>query len=156
MTAERVSTTGAVNEDSGRYQRSRPTRAQEPSPHAAANAAIHQLWSNGHELRIVPQVLYEYWSVATRPTEQNGLGFSTDVVDTDIQRFSRVFSVLREPWRVIASTYKVQRKQVHDTRLVAAMQRHNLTHLLTYNVTDFQRYPGIALLDPQSVVSVRG
>jgi predicted nucleic acid-binding protein len=137
--------------------------AHKGHPHtAAANAAIHQLWADGHELRVVPQVLYEYWSVATRSTEQNGLGFSTEVVDADIQPFSRVFSVLRdergilEPWRAIAATYKVQGKQVHDTRLVAAMQRHDLTHLLTFNVADFQRYAGIDLLDPQSVVSVRG
>ena len=28
----------------------------------------------GHELTIVPQVLYEFWSVATRPIVNNGLG----------------------------------------------------------------------------------
>jgi predicted nucleic acid-binding protein len=134
--------------------------AHKSHPHtAAANAAIHQLWADGHELRIVPQVLYEYWSVATRPIEQNGLGFATDVVDADIQQFSRVFSVLRdergilEPWRTIAAAHNVQGKQAHDVRLVAAMQRHALTHLLTFNVADFQRYAGVELLDPQSVAT---
>jgi hypothetical protein len=29
--------------------------------------------------------------------------------------------------------------------------RHGLTHLLTFNTADFLRYPGIELLDPQSV-----
>ena len=36
--------------------------------------AIDLLHSLGHELTIVPQVLYKFWSVATRPLENNGLG----------------------------------------------------------------------------------
>ena len=136
--------------------------AHKNHPHTAVvNAALRQLWTDGHELRVVPQVLYEFWSVATRPIEHNGLGFSTATVDADIERFSRIFSVLRdergilEPWRIIATKYNVQGKQGHDARLVAAMHRHALTHLLTFNVTDFQRYAGIALLDPRSVLSGR-
>lgn len=35
----------------------------------------------------------------------------------------------------------VKGKQVHDARLVAAMQTHSLGHLLTLNVKDFERYP---------------
>ena len=38
--------------------------------------AIDILRRMGHELTIVPQNLYEFWSVATRPLENNGLGMS--------------------------------------------------------------------------------
>jgi predicted nucleic acid-binding protein len=43
-------------------------------------------------------------------------------------------------------------KQVHDTRLVAAMLTHNITHLLTFNVDDFKRFADIVVVDPRSVV----
>ena len=39
---------------------------------------LNKLWDNGEELVIVPQVLVEFWAVATRPTNVNGLGMTTD------------------------------------------------------------------------------
>jgi predicted nucleic acid-binding protein len=42
-------------------------------------------------------------------------------------------------------------KNAHDTRLVAAMLVHGVTHLLTFNVTDFSRFPGLTVLDPATV-----
>lgn len=133
--------------------------AHKNHPHTPiADGAVRRLLSDGHELRVVPQVLYEYWSVATRPAEQNGLGFSSEVVDGDIHRFKQIFAVLRdergilEPWQALAASCRVQGKQAHDARLVAAMQRHGLSHLLTFNTADFQRYAGLGLLDPQSVM----
>jgi predicted nucleic acid-binding protein len=134
--------------------------AHKNHPHTpVANSALHRLWTGGHELRIVPQVLYEYWSVATRPAEHNGLGFDTETVNADVERFKRVFSVLRdergilEPWQVLVTNCKVPGKQAHDARLVAAMQRHALSHLLTFNLADFKRYPDIIVLDPHVVAS---
>lgn len=35
---------------------------------------------------------------------------------------------------------------------MTAMRVHGLTHLLTFNGTDFTRYPGITVLDPSAVV----
>jgi predicted nucleic acid-binding protein len=132
--------------------------AHKDHPHTAiAKASLQQLWGDGHEVRVVPQVLYEYWSVATRPVEENGLGFSAEVADADVTSFKRVFSVLRdergilEPWQEIVLKGEVIGKQAHDARLVAAMQRHGLTHLLTFNASDFRRYPGIDILDPESL-----
>jgi predicted nucleic acid-binding protein len=134
--------------------------AHKNHPHTpVAIAALQRLWDEGHELRIVPQVLYEYWSVATRPVQQNGLGFTPAVVDADITNFKRVFAVLRdergilEPWQQLALAASVTGKQSHDTRLIAAMQRHGLTHLLTFNLTDFRRYNAIQLLDPHSLAA---
>jgi predicted nucleic acid-binding protein len=134
--------------------------AHKSHPHTAvAKAALQQLWSEEHELRIVPQVLYEYWSVATRSVEENGLGFATDVADADVSSFKRIFSVLRdergilEPWHEIVREGGVTGKQAHDARLVAAMQRHGLTHLLTFNISDFRRYAGIELLDPHLLIA---
>jgi hypothetical protein len=47
----------------------------------------------------------------------------------------------------------VQGKQAHDARLVAAMQRHGPSHLLTFNTADFQRYTGLGLFAPHAIVN---
>jgi predicted nucleic acid-binding protein len=134
--------------------------AHKNHPHTAiAAAALQRLWAGGHELRIVPQVLYEFWVVATRPVLNNGLGFSAAVADADVSNFKRVFSVLRDErgildrWQQLAASSAVIGKQAHDTRLVAAMLRHDLTHLLTFNADDFRRYTAIQLLDPHALAS---
>jgi hypothetical protein len=44
-------------------------------------------------------------------------------------------------------------KNGHDARLVAAMMVHGLTHLLTFNVQDFRRYPGITAVTPADVLT---
>ena len=122
-----------------------------------AEIALQALWAADHELRIVPQVLYEYWAVASRPVENNGLGIPLNVVAADVDRFKTLFSVLRdergllEPWQKISLDYNVSGKQAHDARLVAAMHRHGLTHLLTFNIADFKRFSGITILDPEVV-----
>jgi predicted nucleic acid-binding protein len=56
-------------------------------------------------------------------------------------------------WQPLALQYQVQGKQAHDARLVAAMQRHVLAHILTFNTADFQRYREIAVLDPAAVAA---
>lgn len=42
--------------------------------------------------------------------------------------------------------------QVHDARLVASMIAHAVTHILTSNVADFSRYPGIIVSAPDDIV----
>ena len=41
---------------------------------------------------------------------------------------------------------------MHDAQLVAAMHIHGVTHLLTLNVRDFARYPGITVVHPQTLL----
>jgi hypothetical protein len=42
---------------------------------------------------------------------------------------------------------------VHDARLVASTLAHGVTHLLTFNATDFRRYPGIVVVPPEDVLA---
>ena len=53
-------------------------------------------------------------------------------------------------WRRLVLTFNVSGVQVHDARLVAAMNEHGVTHMLTLNTTDFVRYgdEGIVAIDP--------
>ena len=44
-------------------------------------------------------------------------------------------------------------KTAHDARLVAAMERHRISFILTFNTSDFARYPNIQSLTPNDVVN---
>jgi predicted nucleic acid-binding protein len=41
--------------------------------------------------------------------------------------------------------------QVHDARLAAAMRVHRVSHILTLNVTDFERFSGLTAVHPSSL-----
>lgn len=56
-------------------------------------------------------------------------------------------------WRKIVVAYGVSGVQVHDARLIAAMQVHRVPLLLTLNSGDFQRYSGITLLKPEDIIA---
>jgi predicted nucleic acid-binding protein len=48
-------------------------------------------------------------------------------------------------------THNVSGRQVHDAHLVAIMQAHSITSILTFNGADFKRYPGITVLHPAQI-----
>jgi predicted nucleic acid-binding protein len=121
--------------------------------------AVGILRQRGESLFLVPQNLYEFWVVATRPSSQNGLGFSLNQTQTEIQNLKSLFTLLEEipsffpVWEHLVTSYGVSGKQAHDTRLVAAMQVHGLDQILTFNFTDFQRFPIITVLDPNVLIA---
>jgi len=121
--------------------------------------AISQLGRAEFEMCLVPQSIYEYWVVATRPASVNGLGMTVADVDRQIQELLSEFTLLRNEsgiyarWYDLVVAHSVQGKPAHDTRLVAAMERHGLKHLLTFNKSDFTRFPAISALSPHEVVS---
>ncbi len=47
--------------------------------------------------------------------------------------------------------YEVKGKQTHDARLVAAMERHQIVEVITFNDAHFRRYKNLTVLTPQSV-----
>ncbi len=121
-------------------------------------AAIDWLDAHGHECLIVPQVLYEYWVVATRPSENNGLGMLVAVADAAISQWLAIFRLLLDErgvfayWRELVAANEVKGKTAHDARLVAAMRRHGLTVLLSFNKSDFTRYTAITTFTPTEVI----
>lgn len=121
--------------------------------------SIRQLCNQQHEICICPQVLIEFWSVATRPVEMNGLGISPEQAYEDCERFLRMAIFLPEPqgifehWLQIVRQYAVRGKQVHDARLLAFAQAYGITHILTLNPQDFVRYAQISPLLPQEIVT---
>ena len=119
-----------------------------------ARAAIKVLTARGRDLHIVPQNLVELWVVATRPVAQNGLGLSTAEAATELMRLKSMFPLLPDTpaiypvWERLVIQYRVSGKPAHDARLIAAMQVHGLTTILTFDRTGFSRYAGIEVLHP--------
>ena len=56
-------------------------------------------------------------------------------------------------WQALARNYDVKGKNAHDARLVAAMQRHGIGHLLTFNKPDFTRFAGVCVFTPAEVLA---
>jgi len=80
--------------------------------------------------------------------------------EQDVESVLRFFPLLAdtpavfEEWRRLVAAREVSGKQVHDTRLVAVMLAHGVTHLLTLNPNDFSRFPEITLVHPADVPSM--
>jgi predicted nucleic acid-binding protein len=76
-----------------------------------------------------------------------------------LRLIERLFVVLPEipslysEWRRLVIDFGVSGVQVHDTRIVAAMNIHSIKHILTFNTTDFTRFASIGILaiDPSTV-----
>ena len=69
--------------------------------HAAAKAAVGRLLARGDHLAVTPQVLFEFWSVATRPAVANGLGWSVVQARAEAEAIRSRFLMLEEPPAVV-------------------------------------------------------
>ncbi len=124
--------------------------------HARAAHAIKGIQQGGDAIQTTLQNCVEFWNVATRPIERNGLGFSVAEVDFALSLIEQLFPIVPDTpeiyaeWRRLVVTYRVSGVQVHDARLVALMKVHGLTHILTLNRADFARYSpeGIVAIEP--------
>ena len=125
----------------------------------AATRALEILPAQGRELHIVPQNLIELRVVATRPVEQNGLELTPAAAAQEITRLKSMFVLLPETpaiypaWENLVTLHKVSGKPAHDARLVAAMQVHGLTAVLTFDRSGFARFPGIEVVHPADVAA---
>ncbi|MFN0277375.1 MAG: type II toxin-antitoxin system VapC family toxin [Pyrinomonadaceae bacterium] len=120
--------------------------------------AIAEFRQKKENIVIFPQNLVEFWAVATRPLEANGLNLSIEKTVSEMRRFRRNFTFVNElpdlffEWEILVQKYQVKGKNVHDARIVAAMMQHGITHLLTFNVKDFNRFDEITVVDPKEFV----
>jgi len=126
--------------------------------YADARRAVATLINQRHQLSVIAQNLIEFWAVATRPQANNGLALS--IIDTaaHINSFQESFILLPDTpnifseWQHLVETHSVSGRQVHDARLIAAMVVHGVSNLLTFNADDFNRYHGITVVNPQSII----
>lgn len=127
--------------------------------HPIVRTVVRKLKSGGHRLQVAPQNCVEFWNVATRPNSKNGFGLTPAEADRLLRLIERLFPLLPDmrtlysEWRRLVVTFGVSGVQVHDARLVAAMKSNRVTHILTFNATDFTRYAseGIVAVEPTTV-----
>jgi predicted nucleic acid-binding protein len=122
--------------------------------HASATAIIDSFLSEGEVLYVLHQNIAELWNVCTRPSDKNGLGLTVAETNLRLGTLENICMVLHENesvyyrWRRLIVRHGVRGVQVHDARIAAAMQEHEISKLLTYNAKDFKRFDGIAAVSP--------
>jgi predicted nucleic acid-binding protein len=105
------------------------------------------------------QNMIEFWNVATRPEDKNGLGFALELVIKAVSEVERLLTFLPDSaalyteWKSLVIHRAVSGVRVHDAKLVAAMKVHRIDQILTFNVDDFVRYPGIHVLHPSGLMN---
>ena len=126
-----------------------------------ATLSLLKLHQRGETVHITAQNLVEFRNVATRATSLNGLGLPLPIVESAAAVFERRFPLLPETpdifvaWKALVSAAGVVGKQVHDARLLAVCEVHQISHLLTFNVAHFARFsacaPAIKVLHPATL-----
>lgn len=123
--------------------------------HLPATNGLQEARRLGVELVISPQIIREYLVAATRPGSNATLPL--DALLTNVRAFQTDFQLVEENALVSAklvdlvSQITVGGKQIHDANVVATMQIHNISHLLTHNVADFARFAHLITVLPLPV-----
>ncbi len=124
------------------------------------NSAIELLVAQHEELLIGTQNVAEFWNVATRPFNANGLDLPAATVLSLLETvIEPICGVLVETDEIYAEFKRLGRqnefrgKQAHDARLVALMCCWGIDKILTLNDRDFRRYEteGIVAINPSSL-----
>jgi predicted nucleic acid-binding protein len=124
---------------------------------ASAVRALAVLLEREEPLVVSIQNIAEFWSAATRPEANNGLGFSIEEARDELRRLEEFFEVLHESlasyaaWKELLVENRVSGVQVHDARLVAVMKASGIRQIITFNIGDFARYAGIEPVHPDKI-----
>jgi len=122
-----------------------------------ARRALATLLRENHTLVVLPQIVAEFWAVATRLESENGLGYTPERAERWLTRYRKHFQLEYETeavyleWRKLISDHQVRGKQTHDARIAAAVRAHGLERVLTFNTKHFERYNEISVIHPQHV-----
>lgn len=125
--------------------------------YSVAVGAVSRLLADNTPVYFTPQNVAEFWNVATRPKDKNGLGLTIPAVLAEVEKMENLLTLLPDTpavyaeWKRIVVDHNVSGVQVHDARLVAAMKSHGVTSLLTFDVGDFSRYAGIEVTHPKAI-----
>lgn len=113
--------------------------------HKQSYSIVKRLLSEGYEVCIIPQVLIEFWVVATRPLDSNGFEWDVDMTLQKIKELQDIFILLHDnelifkKWLKIVSD-GVKGKRAHDARIAAAAQAHEVDAIATLNINDFKNF----------------
>jgi len=124
-----------------------------------ATQAVSRLIRQKDGVFFCSQNIAEFWNVATRPADQNGLGLTHEEALQEVASIEKLLTLLPDipaiyaVWKEIVRDRRVQGVKVYDARLVATMSVYSVEGVLTFNATDFKRYGNITALHPSSVLA---
>lgn len=126
---------------------------------AQATRAVSKVIRQKDAVFFCPETIAEFWNVATRPADQNGLGLSHEEALQEVDSIEKLLTLLPDipaiyaAWKEIVRDHKVQGVKVYDARLVATMNVYGVETVLTFNAGDFKRYGNITALHPSSILA---
>src|ERR1700682_3838024 len=91
------------------------------------------------------QNIADFWNVATRPAERNGLGLSPEDALREVSNIEKLLTLLPDvpaiytAWKQIVAAHKVRGVKVYDARLAAIMSVCAVESVLTFYSVDFER-----------------
>src|SRR5713101_2383464 len=114
-------------------------RSAQPSHPLCAQAthAVSKLLRQKDAVFFCPQNIAEFWNVASRPAEMNGLGLSQEEVLEEVNSIESLLTLLPDipafysVWKRIVQDHRVQGVKVYDARLVAVMSVYAIDSVLT-------------------------
>src|SRR5260370_42704508 len=135
-------------------------RSVQPN-HALCSQAAHavsKLIRQKDAVFFCPQNIAEFWNVATRPAERNGLGMSPEEALQEGSNIEKSLTLLPDvpaiysAWKQIVATHKVQDVKVYYARRAAIMSVYAVESVLTFNSVDFERFSNLRAIHPSSLV----
>jgi len=134
----------------------RMTRRSDPQ-HQLVDTTLARLASQGTILYYTHQNIAELWNAMTRPVVRNGLGLTMAEAERQVRAIEGGMNLLPDSeavyreWRRIVVQHGVLGVQVYDARLAAAMYVHAVRHILTLNVSDFNRFDALSAVHPSTL-----
>lgn len=122
--------------------------------HEEAQTLITGAATSGFHLAVSGQVLREYLSVATRPTNSNGLGLEASYAVRNVERFSE-FTIFLDEAESVAQQLRelrVSGKRIHDANIAATMLARHIRFLITEDGAYFTQFGGIETLSIRQAV----
>ena len=119
--------------------------------------SVASLIAQGYKCIITPQVLIEFWVVATRPIEVNGLGWSIERTENKVNQLISQFTLIEETdaifphWLDLVTRYQIKGKRTHDARLMALAIAHQIGYILTFNPKDFTKVTELTIVHPNEI-----
>jgi predicted nucleic acid-binding protein len=132
-------------------------RVQPSHPsHALAVDSVARLLAAGEAVHFTLQNIAEFWNVATRPAQHNGLGFSASVTLAEVEKIEAAFELLPDApalyaeWKSLVVRHGVIGVKVHDAA-GGGDERAWRAAAPDFNARDFSRY-GIDVVQPAAVL----
>lgn len=126
--------------------------------HQQTRAAVRAMNNRQVETVTTLQNISEFWNVSTRPmSARGGFGLTIEQAERRLRLLERFITVLPEPaglyerWRELVLSQRVLGVQVHDAKIVAAMNLHGIQQILTFNGRDFSRYVDVLVITPEQL-----